>query len=157
KRDVVDMEEIAEALIRRAGTLAEEQQVALSRVGSTTPALILGDEMLINEAALILVDNAIKYNKTGGSVTIDGVADHQAVNLSVRDTGIGIQADHLAHLGERFYRPDKARSREMGGAGLGLSIARSIATANGGTLHLTSEPGVGTTARLTFPAAQVVR
>jgi signal transduction histidine kinase len=155
KRDVVDMEEVAEALIRRAGALADEQQVTLSRVGSTAPALVVGDEMLINEAALILVDNAIKYNKTGGTVTIEVVADHKAVTLSVQDTGIGIQADHLLHLGERFYRPDKARSREMGGAGLGLSIARSIATAHGGTLHLNSEPDVGTTATLTFPTAQV--
>ncbi len=113
--------------------------------------------MLINEAALILVDNAIKYNKAGGSVTIEVVAAPQDVSLWVRDTGIGIQEEHLLHLGERFYRPDKARSREMGGAGLGLSIARSIATAHGGTLHLSSEPGVGTTATLTFPAAQVVQ
>jgi signal transduction histidine kinase len=156
-RDVVDIEEIAEALIRRAGALAEEQQVILSQVGSTEPALVVGDEMLINEAALILVDNAIKYNKTGGSVTIEVVAAAQDVSLSVRDTGIGIQEEHLLHLGERFYRPDKARSRELGGAGLGLSIARSIATTHGGTLHLSSEPGVGTTATLTFPAAQVVQ
>jgi signal transduction histidine kinase len=157
KQDVVDIEEIAEALVRRAGALANEHQIALSRIGPTVPALVVGDEMLINEAALILVDNAIKYNKPGGSVTIEVVAASQDVSLRVQDTGIGIQEEHLLHLGERFYRPDKARSREMGGAGLGLSIARSIVTAHGGTLHLSSKPGVGTTATLTFPAAQVVQ
>jgi signal transduction histidine kinase len=71
--------------------------------------------------------------------------------LEVSDTGIGIAAEHLPHLGERFYRVDKARSREAGGTGLGLSIARSIAVAHGGTLTLTSIPQQGTTVILTLP------
>jgi signal transduction histidine kinase len=156
KRDVVDMEEIAEALVRRAGALAEEHQVALHMSGSHRPALVLGDEMLLSEAALILVDNAIKYNKPGGEVVIQVEPSDEQVTLWVRDTGVGISAEHLAHLGERFYRPDKARSREMGGAGLGLSIARSIAASHDGTLTLSSVPDQGTSAALILPAAHAV-
>ena len=156
KRDVVDMEEIAEALVRRADALAEEHQVALKIEGSHRPALVLGDEMLLSEAALILLDNAIKYNKQGGEVIIQVEPGDEHIILWVRDTGVGISAEHLAHLGERFYRPDKARSREMGGAGLGLSIARSIAAAHDGTLTLQSVPDQGTTAALIVPAAHAV-
>ena len=78
------------------------------------------------------------------------VQDGQAL-LEVRDTGIGIAAEHLPHLGERFYRVDKARSREAGGTGLGLSIARGIAVAHGGQLSLSSAPEQGTTVTLTLP------
>ncbi len=73
--------------------------------------------------------------------------------LEVSDTGIGIDAEHLPHLGERFYRVDKARAREAGGTGLGLSIAQSIALAHGGTLRLSSIPEQGTTVTLTLPLA----
>jgi signal transduction histidine kinase len=157
KRDVVDITEIAEGIVRRAGAFAEENQVALRlEQPSTAPALVLGDEMLLSEAALILVDNAIKYNKPGGSVGVTVQSDAHQVRLRVQDTGVGISEEHLAHLGERFYRPDKARSRELGGAGLGLSIARSIAGAHSGALSLTSTPDQGTTAILAFPKAQVV-
>lgn len=83
------------------------------------------------------------------------VKDEQAL-LEVSDTGIGIAAEHLSHLGERFYRVDKARSREAGGTGLGLSIVRSIAATHGGTLTLTSIPDQGTTATLTLPLAQEI-
>jgi signal transduction histidine kinase len=110
--------------------------------------------MLLSEAALILVDNAVKYNKPGGSVRVTVESDARQVRLRVQDTGVGISEEHLVHLGERFYRPDKARSRELGGAGLGLSIARSIAGAHGGTLSLTSTLDQGTTAILALPAAR---
>jgi signal transduction histidine kinase len=157
KRDVVDISEIAEGIVRRAGAFAEENQVALRlEQPGTAPALVLGDEMLLSEAALILVDNAIKYNKTRGSVSVTVESDAHQVRLRVQDTGVGISQEHLAHLGERFYRPDKARSRELGGAGLGLSIARSIVGAHGGALSLSSTPDQGTTAILTFPKAQAV-
>jgi signal transduction histidine kinase len=155
KRDVVDITEIARGIVRRAGAFADENQVALSLgQSSTAPALVLGDEMLLSEAALILVDNAIKYNKPGGTVSVTVDSEGQRVCLRVQDTGVGISPEHLMHLGERFYRPDKARSRELGGAGLGLSIARSIVGAHSGTLSLTSIPDQGTTAILALPAAQ---
>ena len=75
------------------------------------------------------------------------------MQLEVSDSGIGIADEHLPHLGERFYRVDKARSREAGGTGLGLSIAQGIANAHGGTLTLTSIPDQGTTVTLKLPLA----
>ena len=103
---------------------------------------------------MILLDNAIKYNRAGGRVTLRASLLQGQACLEVSDTGIGIATEHLPHLGERFYRVDKARSREAGGAGLGLSIARGIAVSHGGTLTLASNAGQGVTARITLPAAR---
>jgi signal transduction histidine kinase len=111
----------------------------------------------LEHTLLILVDNAIKYNRPGGEVVLrTSLTDHHAT-LQVGDTGIGIAPEHLPHLGERFFRVDKARSREAGGAGLGISIAQNIAARHGGTLQLASEPGQGTTATLTLPAARTTQ
>jgi signal transduction histidine kinase len=152
--DVVDLTDVAGGIVRQARSFATEQGVALSLEQPVGPALVLGDETLLNETALILIDNAIKYNKPGGTVSVTVDSDERQVRLRVQDTGVGISPEHLVHLGERFYRPDKARSRELGGAGLGLSIARSIIGAHSGTLSLTSIPNQGTTAILALPAAQ---
>ncbi len=152
EREVVDLAEIAASVARRVQALASQQQLSL-HLALAGSALVIGDRTLLEQAALILVENAIKYNRPGGSVTIAAAAIQGQARLEVRDTGIGIAAQHLPHLGERFYRVDKARSREAGGAGLGLSIARSIAAAHQGTLALASAPGQGTTAALILPAA----
>jgi signal transduction histidine kinase len=95
----------------------------------------------------------VKYNHRGGRISLRSMVKGEQALLEVRDTGIGIAAEHLSHLGERFYRVDKARSREAGGTGLGLSIARGIAAVHGGTLTLTSVPGQGTAATITLPQA----
>lgn len=152
ERDVVDLAEVASDIMRRAQALADEKGIALA-LDTTDPVLTLGDRALLDHAALILLDNALKYNRPGGSVTLRVFSAGNEAVLEVRDTGEGIPPEHLPHLGERFYRVDKARSREQGGAGLGLSIARGIAAAHGGTLSFVSMPGEGTTATLTLPAA----
>jgi two-component system, OmpR family, sensor histidine kinase CiaH len=154
EREVVDLQALAHELIRRAEALATEAGVSL-RLEDGEPAVVLGDPILLEHAALILVDNAIKYNQRGGSVTIRTRRDADRVMLEVRDTGIGIAAEHLPHLGERFYRVDKARSRESGGAGLGLSIVRGIVSQHGGTLQFDSDPGKGTVATISLPALDV--
>lgn len=154
ERDVVDLSALATRLAHRVGTLAQEKQVSL-HVEAHEPVLVIGDVLLLEQAALILVDNAIKYNRPGGSITLRASMAEGHARLEVRDTGIGIAPEHLAHLGERFFRVDKARSREAGGAGLGLSIARSIAADHQGTLTFASVPRQGTTATLTLPAATV--
>lgn len=152
EHEVVDLAEVATHVAGRTRAYAAERQVALD-ARDVGRALVIGDRALLEHAALILVDNAIKYNHAGGTVTLrTAVAGERAV-FEVRDTGVGIAAEHLPHLGERFYRVDKARSREAGGAGLGLSIARGIAAAHRGTLDLTSDPATGTTATLRLPAA----
>jgi signal transduction histidine kinase len=102
---------------------------------------------------MALLDNAIKYNRRGGHVSVRTAAREEQALLEVRDSGVGIAAEHLPHLGERFYRVDKARSREAGGTGLGLSIAQGIAAAHAGRLSLSSVPKQGTTVTLTLPLA----
>jgi len=155
-QDVVDLAALAEEVARRAGPLAVENDVIV-RVENAGPVLVVGDPLWLEHTLLILVDNAIKYNRPGGELVVrTSVTDHQA-KLQVCDTGIGIAPEHLPRLGERFFRVDKARSREAGGAGLGISIAQNIAARHGGTLELASEPGQGTTATLTLPAARTTQ
>ncbi|MDP9372844.1 MAG: ATP-binding protein, partial [Chloroflexota bacterium] len=154
EHDVVDLAELVAEATRQVRALAGERGVALREEhGPAAPTV--GDRELLARAALILLDNAVKYTPPGGAVTVrTDIVEGQA-RLTVCDTGIGIAAEHLPYLGERFYRVDKARSREAGGAGLGLAIARGIAAAHGGTLTLTSAPGRGTRATLALPAARV--
>ena len=151
--DVVDLAEIAAGALRRSRALAEKAGITLTTRGNG-PVLVVGDHLLLEQAALILLDNALKYNREAGSVTLHTYLSGQEAALEVADTGIGIPAEHLSRLGERFYRVDKARSRAKGGAGLGVSIARRIAALHGGALTFTSAPGAGTTATLRLPAAR---
>jgi signal transduction histidine kinase len=152
EREVVDLADVATRAAHRAHAFAQEKQVTL-HVEPTDPALVIADKSLLEQATMILVDNAIKYNRSGGSVTLHASSSQGQACLEISDTGIGIATEHLPHLGERFYRVDKARSREAGGAGLGLSIARGIAASHGGTLTLSSIAGQGTTARILLPPA----
>jgi signal transduction histidine kinase len=110
-----------------------------------------GDAQALRRLFLILIDNAVKYTHTGGRVGValsvsDGVARGE-----VHDSGIGISSADLPNIFERFYRADKARSREMGGAGLGLSIARWIVESHLGDIQVASELGKGSTFRVQLP------
>jgi two-component system phosphate regulon sensor histidine kinase PhoR len=106
--------------------------------------------MLIN-----LVDNAVKYTPAGGRVSVRArETGAGAVEVSVADTGAGIPAADLPRITERFYRVDKARSRELGGTGLGLAIVKHLVLAHGGDLAIESVEGQGTTVRFTLPVAQ---
>ena len=149
--EVVNLADVALAGARRVQALADQVGVTI-QVEQTGTAYIIGDPMLLEQAVLVLLDNAIKYNRRAGHVMLHTTAQDEQALLEVRDTGIGIAAEHLPHLGERFYRVDKARSRQAGGTGLGLSIAHSIAIAHGGRLALTSIPDEGTTATLVLPS-----
>jgi signal transduction histidine kinase len=151
EHDVVDLGEVADQALRRVHALAADLSISLARGGEEHLA-VLGDRALLEQAVLILVDNAIKYNRQQGTVTLTLSRTGERALLEVRDSGIGVAPEHLAHLGERFYRVDKARSREAGGAGLGLSIARGIMTAHSGTLTVASTPDEGTTVTLALPA-----
>jgi signal transduction histidine kinase len=151
--EVVNLTDVALAGVKRVQALADQSEIAL-QVDPNDTVLVIGDPTLLEQAVLVLLDNAIKYNRHGGRVTVGTAIKDKDALLEVSDTGIGIAAEHLPHLGERFYRVDKARSREAGGTGLGLSIARSIALAHGGTLTLTSMPDQGTTVSVKLPLAQ---
>jgi signal transduction histidine kinase len=101
-----------------------------------------------------LLDNAIKYTPEGGNILLKVSAAHHKAVLEVTDNGTGIPAKDLPHVFERFYRTDKARSRDMGGAGLGLSIVRSIVLAHGGSVNIQSVEGKGTICRVELPLAE---
>lgn len=100
---------------------------------------------------LILIDNAVKYTPSGGSVSVSASQTNDTIVVTVADTGIGIPFDDLPHIFERFYRVDKARSREQGGAGLGLSIGRWIVETHGGKISIESEASRGTMVRVCLP------
>src|SRR5512143_327454 len=104
------------------------------------------DPKALEQVLLNLLDNAIKYTPEGGTVELVGerAGDDRAL-LSVKDTGLGIEAKHLPRLFERFYRVDRGRSREMGGTGLGLSIVRHLVNGMEGEVRVASQPGGGST------------
>jgi signal transduction histidine kinase len=154
EHEVVNLADIARAGTRRIQALADQVEITI-QLEANDDVLVIGDPTLLEQAVLALLDNAIKYNRRGGQITVRTAIKQGQAQLEVHDTGIGIAAEHLSHLGERFYRVDKARSRQAGGTGLGLSIARGIASAHGGTLTLTSVPNQGTAAILILPPAQV--
>jgi len=119
---------------------------------TSTPAVVDGDPDQLRQVFVNILDNAIKHTESG-SVTVTLTATEKEISVSVRDTGVGIPQEHLPHVFERFYRVDKARSRERGGTGLGLSIARGIVFAHGGRIDIASKPGEGTTCTVTLPRA----
>jgi len=102
-----------------------------------------GDSHALHRLFLILIDNAVKYTPSGGSIIVGLKRSDISAVAEFRDTGIGIGANDLPNIFERFYRADKARSREFGGVGLGLSIARWVAEAHRGSIEVQSTPGTG--------------
>jgi signal transduction histidine kinase len=121
------------------------------RLGSEDQALVNGDRDKLRQVVLNLAENAVKYTPAGGTVTLGLEHADGWVKVAVQDTGIGISDEQQQLIFERFYRTDKARSRELGGSGLGLSIAQSIAHAHGGKITVTSKLGVGSTFVLWLP------
>lgn len=140
----VDLAEILQQVVRMMLPLAEKKNIRL--VGENfSKIMINADEQKIKQLAIILVDNAIKYTLEGGTVLVEmSNSDGKRVNFSVMDSGIGIAAEDLDKIFERFYRVDKARSREMGGNGLGLAIASEIIKLHEGKISVASKLGEGT-------------
>lgn len=116
--------------------------------------LIQADEMRLQEILYNLLDNALKYTPPGGKIRLQAQRVGHEIALSVSDTGVGIPEADLPRIFERFYRADKARSRELGGTGLGLSIVKHIAQLHGGRVEAESQPDRGTTIRVLLPVAQ---
>ena len=110
-----------------------------------------GDEALLRRLLINLLDNAIRYTPPGGQVSASLEADPAAARIRISDTGVGIPPEAAPHVFERFYRADKARSRQDGGFGLGLSIVKWIAESHNGSVELTRNPGPGTTFTVTLP------
>ena len=132
---------------------AEEKQVTINAHRNKKPVYIIGNPDHVEQMLINLIENAIKYNKPGGSVTVHVFGNDREANLTISDTGIGIPEEHLPRLFERFYRVDKGRSRSMGGTGLGLAIVKHIVRGMNGEIEVHSKFGEGTEFLVTLPIA----
>lgn len=148
-REDVDLYALAEETARALMPQAEAAGVKVSLRGEH--AAIHGVRRLLQSILFNLCDNAVKYNRPGGSVSVSVEKDGAGAVLRVADTGIGIPPEHREHIFERFYRVDKSRSKETGGTGLGLSIVKHSAQLHGAEIKLHSQPGEGTTVEVRFP------
>jgi heavy metal sensor kinase len=117
---------------------------------------VSGDDILLSRLLLNLLDNAIKYTPAGGTVTVSGKLIGSTIQLQVKDTGIGIDPQHLPHIFDRFYRVDRSRYDCTGGVGLGLAICESIVRMHRGKILVTSEPGSGTTFTVELPLMTLI-
>ncbi len=147
-RECVDLRQVAEDVLDTLQDAAGNAGVSLSVTGQGT---VMGVHRLLDEVICNLCENAIKYNRPGGSVAVEIGETEQETTLRVHDTGIGIPSEHHERIFERFYRVDKSHSRASGGTGLGLSIVKHAVQFHDGTIALKSEPGVGTEITVSFP------
>lgn len=149
--EIIYMAPTVERVLRMLRAIAEKNNITIvTDFSDDCPILILEDDLY--QIAFNLVENGIKYNVPGGKLTISLHRDEDNAILKVSDTGMGIPADSIGHIFERFYRVDKARSRKSGGSGLGLSIVRGIVERNGGTIMVDSAESIGTTFTVIFSA-----
>jgi two-component system phosphate regulon sensor histidine kinase PhoR len=146
---------IIEQCVQRQEHRAQAQQQRLSCEPPPTPILCRADEDALHHMLDNLVDNAIKYTPPGGAITLRWREEAGEAVIEVADTGVGIPEKDLPRVFERFYRVDKARSRELGGTGLGLSIVKNLAQALSGRVTAESQVGVGSTFRIVLPLARV--
>jgi two-component system phosphate regulon sensor histidine kinase PhoR len=143
----INFEHVADAVLMTLKDKADRKGIYLKKEIMTDNPVIRADRNRLIQVLINLVDNGIKFTETGG-VTV-GIEDSQGnPALYVRDTGIGVPSAHLHRLGERFYRVDRARSRELGGTGLGLAIVKHLVNAHGWTMSIESTYGKGTTVRI---------
>jgi two-component system sensor histidine kinase SenX3 len=152
-KDVVLASMVVDESVNRARSLAERAGIELVIVPSSDRVRMLGDRRQLVSALGNLVENAVKYSDSDSRVEVSATSDGQWVDLSVRDFGLGIPQKDIDRIFERFYRVDRARSRETGGTGLGLAIVRHVATNHSGEVKVVSVEGEGSTFTLRIPAA----
>ncbi|HKT25965.1 MAG TPA: ATP-binding protein [Terriglobales bacterium] len=134
--------------------LAQEKGVVLTRNEAPGPVGVQADPDSIDRLFVILLDNAVKYTPSGGRIDVKLWTDDNFAMTEIRDSGIGISAEDMPHIFDRFYRADRARTREQGGVGLGLAIGKWIAEAHGGGIEVQSEPATGSAFRVWIPMAR---
>ncbi|MGH9200073.1 MAG: sensor histidine kinase, partial [Vicinamibacterales bacterium] len=144
EHETVPLHDLVEEVARSMKALAAGREIELATAIEETVE-VSGDRARLRELLVVLLDNAIKYTDPGGRVVIKLGRRQRHGTIAVSDTGHGIPAESLPHVFDRFYRVDKARSRDFGGTGLGLAIARYIVDRHGGTISIESQPGEGTT------------
>lgn len=151
-REPVELTRVIQEVAEKLRPLAHDQKVQLE-MDIQDDVIVAGDEYSLGRVILNLVENGIRYTPAEEFVRVRVTADAMDVKIAVEDTGPGIPREHLPHLFERFYRVDKGRSREFGGAGLGLSIVQALVKAHGGEIKVKSELGKGTVFVVTLPRA----
>jgi heavy metal sensor kinase len=139
-------------IVEQLRPLAGTRSITLN-IGSMNSLEVFGDDLLLSQALFNIVDNAIKYTRDHGDVTVECEVDAVGAQIRVIDTGIGIPHEHLPHVFDRFYRVDTSRNSAIGGAGLGLAITRANVQLHGGSIEIESEVNVGTTVTIRFPLA----
>jgi len=150
-RERVSLNEAIKDCARAAQVLATRKGVRLTMESNSSSIDLNGDKELITRMILNLLDNAVKYTPAGGEISLALSRQNGNAEIVVRDTGIGIAETDRQRVFDRFYRVDKARSRALGGAGLGLSIVRWIVEIHGGDIHIDSAPGLGSTFTVELP------
>lgn len=142
KQDHISLADMAEEVICDLTALADKKDITISQNPGT--AEIIGNDTLVYRAIYNLVENAIKYNNTGGKVTVSIKEDSEYASVIIRDNGPGIKQEDWQHIFEPFFRIDKSRSRDMGGAGLGLALVKEIARQHGGDVYVVQSSKNGT-------------
>jgi signal transduction histidine kinase len=148
----IDLRQLVEELADEAQVFTEAAGIEF-RLGAVADAAIMGDALRIRRVLLNLIENAVKYNLPGGSVTLSLAADGSDAFLAIRDTGVGIPAEALSRIFERFYRVEAPHSKNISGTGLGLYIVQWIVEAHGGQVLVDSTPGAGSEFIVRIPLA----
>lgn len=146
----VDLKALLEETIFMLESRAREKNIELN-LEAENQVMIFGDPSRLKQIFINLLINSLTYTPDGGKITLTLREKTDTVDFSITDTGIGIKKSEIPRIFERFYRVDKARSRESGGTGLGLAIVKHLVEAHNGSISVQSTPGVGTTFRLSFP------
>lgn len=149
QRERVDLYELAQSAAERLRPQADEKHVTISVIGERSE--FTGIATVLEEMIYNLLDNAVKYNKQGGRADVDVRSSGDDIVVTVSDTGIGVPADSIDRIFERFYRADKSHSRKIGGTGLGLSIVKHGVSLHGGSITVKSSEGSGTTFTMALP------
>ncbi|MCB0160874.1 MAG: hypothetical protein KDD83_22225, partial [Caldilineaceae bacterium] len=155
--ELVEMDTLVLDVYRQAIKIAERTKgpdALAIHLGHEDQALVKGDRERLRQLLMNLMENAIKYTPAGGSISIGLENVDDTVAVSITDTGIGISPESQQRIFDRFYRTDKARSRELGGSGLGLSIVHWITEAHNGTITVASQLNEGSTFTVTLPRVE---
>ena len=149
----MDVRELLGGVVDYYEASAADGGVSLTAASATEPVIAELDRTLLQRAVGNLVSNALANTPPGGAVVLETKAESSAIRIDVSDTGIGIPAEALPRVFDRFFRVDSSRSQGSGGTGLGLAIVQSIAVLHGGNVQISSQPGQGTRVTLHMPAS----
>jgi two-component system phosphate regulon sensor histidine kinase PhoR len=153
KIETLSFPELFEDVLHYIQEAAQKKKISIS-IELPTPLKVEADRNYFEQILINLIDNAIKYGREGGKITLSAIQkENEKIEVSVRDNGIGIPKEDLPRVFERFYRVDKGRSKELGGTGLGLSIVKHLVQAHGGRVWVESQLGEGSTFYFTLPAS----